>query len=144
LPIISDYSKILNQKGYQVSELKYGFFLHKDFLIELKKSVLLVGFTNGSESQGIAWNESWSCDVPTLIFENNLNVYNGREYKCSTAPYLNQSNGLFFTSIDDFKEKIEFWETNKEKFTPRQWTIENASDEVCSLALYNKIMGLIG
>lgn len=109
------------------------------YLSLLKRSCLLVGFTVGSESQGIAWAEAWSCNVPTLILQNNLRTYKGRRFKCTTAPYLNEENGLFFTDNDDFKLKFDYWEKNKYQFKPRDWVLKNMSDEVSAKKLFEEL-----
>ena len=98
----------------------------------------MLGFVT-AESQGIAWAEAWSTDVPTLILKNTSNVHQGRRYKCSTAPYLQSQNGLFFDDLEDFKIQFKYWETHREQFSPRAWTLENMSDEVCATMLYKKV-----
>ena len=92
-----------------------------------------------SESQGIAWAEAWSADVPTLIWKNDANVYRGRRFNCSTAPYLRPENGLFFNDLEDFKRQFAYWGAHREEFTPRDWTLKNMSDEVCASILYKKV-----
>lgn len=139
---VKPYMEFLSQKGLQTNHLvrsgkiSYAQAQYREFL---RRSGLMIGFTVGSESQGIAWTEAWSTDVPTLILRNNYNVYGGRKYSCSTAPYLTLENGLFFDDFDDFKVKFAYWQTHRNQFTPREWTIKHMSDEVCALQLYRKI-----
>ena len=106
--------------------------------MELQKSKLLIGFSTG-ESQGIAWAEAWACDVPTLIIKNDFHIQKGKKYKTSTSPYLCDENGLFFDDLNDFSKKFKFAISNLEKFQPREWIINNMSDEYSSLLLYNFI-----
>jgi hypothetical protein len=98
----------------------------------------MVGFVT-DESQGIAWAEAWATDVPTFLWENNQHLYNGRKYTCTTAPYLNNQNGVFFNDLEDFKHKIKSWINNDYNLTPRKWCVENMSDEVCAKNLINII-----
>jgi len=138
--ILTPYVRYILQKGYEVEIIRYGFFKQRDFLLSLQRAQLMIGFPlNGAESQGIAWAESWSMDVPTMIWRNEINTFLGRTYRCSTAPYLNDQTGLFFDSIEDFKYKFALWENKKVQFTPRNWTLLNMSDEVCARQLYQKI-----
>lgn len=136
---IEPYFFYLKSKGYLVEVLKYGEFTHSQFLSLLQQSCLLVGFVT-DESQGIAWAEAWSSNVPTLIWKNSQNKLNGRIYNCSTAPYLNKFNGLFFNNLEHFKIQFSYWEENQSLFTPREWVLNNLSDEVCSEHLFNFVI----
>lgn len=107
----------------------------------LQRSALMIGFTVGSESQGIAWAEAWACDVPTLILRNTVNTYQGRTYNCSTAPFLTDATGLFFDNLNHFKTQFGFWQAHREKFTPLAWVLRNMSDEVSARLLYGHITG---
>ena len=133
---IEPYVDYLIKNNHEVKVLNYGEFNHQGFLLELQKSKLLVGFVT-DESQGIAWAEAWSCNVPTLLLKNEYHELHGRRYKCSTAPYLCHENGLFFNNLNDFVIKLEYALKNINKFKPREWVINNMSDEYCSLFLYN-------
>lgn len=135
---VAPYADYLRSLGWNVNMIKYGNFTHFEYLKLLQSSCLMLGFVK-SESQGIAWAEAWSTNVPTLICKNISNVYLGRRYDCSTAPYLHPQNGLFFDDLEDFKRQFNYWETHREQFSPRNWTLENMSDEVCATMLYKKI-----
>jgi hypothetical protein len=132
---VSPYADYLRGLGWPVKVLQYGTFTHDQYLHMLQNSCLMLGFVI-DESQGIAWAEAWSVDVPTLIWENNSNVSKGRSYKSSTAPFLCDQNGLFFKEFEDFKTQFNYWVTHKEQFSPREWTLQNMSDEICAAKLY--------
>lgn len=136
---IEPYVIFLRELGFKVEVLHYGSFSHNEYCDLLQKSCLMIGFVR-DESQGIAWAEAWSTDVPTLLWRNDQNTIQGRLLKTSTAPYLCERNGLFFQDFNDFKIQFTYWLNNREQFKPRAWTIENMSDEVCAKQLYNKVM----
>lgn len=140
---VNPYIDFLIHAGWQVDVLvrsrDHG-YTPEQYRKLLRNSCLMIGFTVGSESQGIAWTEAWSTDVPTLILRNNSNILKGRRYSCSTAPYLNQMNGLFFDDLEDFKVQFSHWESHRDQFTPRAWTLVNMSDEVCASMLYKKVL----
>jgi hypothetical protein len=115
-------------------------YTHIEYRELLRNASLMIGFTIGSESQGIAWSEAWAMDVPTLIFRNTTNILRGRKYNCSTAPYLNNDNGLFFDNFADFKSKFEYWISRRDEFNPRAWLVNNLSDEVCASKLYSRAL----
>ena len=133
---VQPYVEYLEQCGYHVVIMKYGSFDHDQYLMHLRRSCLMIGFVT-DESQGIAWAEAWSADVPTLIWKNTSHLQQGRIYRSSTAPYLCEQNGLFFDNIEDFKIKLDSWVSNQKQFTPREWTLENMSDEICAAKLLN-------
>jgi hypothetical protein len=135
---VEPYAEYLRSLGWHVQIIKYGAFSHSQYLESLNKSCLMLGFV-GNESQGIAWAEAWSADVPTLIWRNTSNVWGGRRFACSTAPYLTSQNGLFFDGLEDFKMQFAYWEAHREQFKPRAWTLENMSDEVCASILCKKV-----
>jgi hypothetical protein len=137
--LIDDVNHFLQSKGYLVKVLDYGSYNHMEYKAELNEACLLIGFTNGSESQGLAWAESWSMDVPTLILKNVTQNYRGREFECSTAPYLADDNGSFFIDYADFKNQFLQWEEGKKTYSPRNWVKKNMTDSVCSLTLYRRL-----
>jgi len=136
---IEPYTEHLLNMGWKVEVMRYGSFSHDKYRAALQHACLMIGFVT-DESQGIAWAEAWSCDVPTLIWRNTSNIYNGRHYKCSTAPYLCEDNGLFFDDLEHFKEQFAYWQNQTNLFQPRHWTLENMSDEICSKQLYTKVI----
>ena len=138
---IGPYIKFVQDKGWDIRVLRYGTYAHDEYREALKSSCLMVGFVR-DESQGLAWLEAWSSDVPTLLWRNSVNESYGRRYECSTAPYLNSDNGLFFGDLEDFVRKFNYWEKHQELFRPRKWVLENMTDEVCAAALYKKAMSL--
>jgi hypothetical protein len=100
----------------------------------------MVGFVI-DESQGLAWAEAWSADVPTLIWRNIENSNRGRSYVTSTAPYLSINTGLFFDDFENFKIIFAKWESKKDEFRPREWVLENMSDEVCARLICQLAIG---
>ena len=135
---VGPYIDYLRAEGWEVQVIQYGTFNHHEYLDLLQQSCLMLGFVV-CESQGIAWSEAWSTDVPTLIWRRTSNVFRGRHYKNSTAPYLAPQNGLFFNDLEDFKIQFKYWLTHREQFSPRKWILENMSDEVCAATLYQKV-----
>ena len=128
---IQKYADELIHRGYKVTVINYGFYSADEYRNQLQNSLLMIGFSK-DESQGIAWSEAWSCDVPTLIWKNEEPVYLGVKYEGSTAPYLTADTGKFFDDLDSFIELIETWEKHTLTFSPRKWCIENMSDEACA------------
>lgn len=132
---VSDYVPVLKRRNYSVSLVAHGSYTPEEFLLNLRRASLMVGFST-SESQGIAWAEAWSADVPTLLwFQDQYTWAGGRTFATSTAPYLCNSTELFFTNVAEFEDALTRWETSKETFHPRRWVLDNMSDEVCARRL---------
>ncbi len=126
----------LEKFGYQVEIIQYGCYTNEQYLQALQHATLMVGFSK-SESQGIAWAEAWSADVPTLIIRNDRVTYRHKTFKSSTAPYLSPQTGMFFNDLLDFENVFNDWKKNQDKFNPRQWVMDHLSDEKCAQELCN-------
>ena len=135
---VEPYVHLLEKMNYKVKVIKYGSYSLSEYLLELQKSVLMVGFVT-DESQGIAWAEAWSTNVPTFLWYNDSNTYRGRAYNCTTSPYLSNDTGVFFDDIHDFEIKFRQWERQEFNFEPRKWCIDNMSDVVCAQKLLSII-----
>lgn len=131
---VSDCIEILQQRGYHVELIEYHKYTHSQYYDVLRRAYLMIGFVR-SESQGLAWAEAWSMDVPTLIWRNDSYALRGKTWRASTAPYLTDETGLFFTDWQEFENALDQWEQYPERFHPRAWILENMSDEVCARKL---------
>ena len=138
---VEPYVTLLRKLNCEVKVMNYGNFTHKEYLENLNESILMIGFVT-DESQGLAWSEAWSCDVPTFIWRNTNNIYKGRKYNCSTAPYLSDETGLFFDNINDFEIYMNNFLSGQYRFQARDWVLKNMSDEVCAKQLYYHINNL--
>jgi len=141
IPNTIPYQDAAKSLGYKIIVLKYGEFVHSSFIEILQSSILLVGFVT-NESQGIAWAEAWSCNVPTFIWENKIASYAGKFFSASPAPYLNSENGIFFNGVNDFKRKLELFKSGKLSFNPRGWVENNMTDKVSAQMLINKVFNI--
>lgn len=130
---IERYAELLVQRGYAVDRLDYGTFTPSGYRERLRRCGVLVGFS-GSESQGLAWAEAWSVNVPTLLWFQDRNSSHGRWYASSTAPYLTDATGRFFRDPADFLRQLEAVEEGA-SLAPRAWVLHNMSDEVCARRL---------
>ncbi len=136
---VEPYAEYLRSLGVRVEILHYGNFRHQQYRELLHQSYLMLGFVT-DESQGIAWAEAWAADVPTLLWRNTSNIFKGRHYHCSTAPYLCDQNGIFFDDLEHFKQQFAYWQSHRSRFAPRDWVLMNMSDEACARQLYKKVI----
>ena len=134
LATVAHCAAILGRRDYRVNVVAYGSYARDEILLNLRRASLLVGFADG-ESQCIAWGEAWSVDVPTLLWFQDHNTIAGRSISTSTAPYLCDSTGLFFSGVASFERQLTRWEASSESFRPRRWVLDNMSDTVCARQL---------
>jgi hypothetical protein len=135
---IDPYKQWMESLGYEVRVIKYGQYNLEEFRLQLHSASLLVGFVK-DESQGLAWAEAWASDVPTLLWENSEIIFRNKVIESSTAPYLSDLTGSFFKNIYDFKISFESWRSRNKVYAPRQWVLNNMSDEVCARNLCDAI-----
>lgn len=140
---VEPYVRMLEGKGYTVSAVAYGNYMPPDYRALLRRAAVMIGFAS-QESQGIAWAEAWSADVPTLLFHPGRTSYPHPRYRgvlfdTTTAPYLTRETGLFFRDPAEFENVFAQWERERDTFHPRRWVLANMSDEasarrLCELA----------
>jgi hypothetical protein len=136
---VAPYAALVAAKGYAVATLEYGSYTREQFRQLLRESRLMIGFS-AAESQGIAWAEAWSTDVPTLLWYTGEHVFThprarGRILRTSTAPHLTDATGRFFPDLDAFATLFARWEAGELQWAPRAWVLKNMSDEACARRL---------
>jgi len=92
---IGDYINFVKFLGYIPKIIEYNKYNGNKFKKILNESILLVYFSN-HESQGLATAEAWSCNTPTLIWNNQETIINNFKMKSSCCPYLTKECGNFF------------------------------------------------
>jgi hypothetical protein len=130
----------LKLKKIKHTVIEYGKYKYPDYLKVLNKSKYII-YLQKVESQGLALQEAWSHNIPTLVWNPGFFTYaNGHTlYGKISAPYLNDANGIFFKDIEEFPKKLDLFLKNIDDFTPRKYCIENLSDKVSA----EKYIGII-
>ncbi len=131
----------LIEYGWKIIQLKYGSYTQNEFKQKLNLCKIAV-FISRSESQGIALVESWSMDVPTLVWNPQQLTYQNRVYSTvSACPYLTETTGLEWVTIAELDKLLDNLEINLSSFRPRQWVLENMTDE-CSAKELLRILSI--
>ena len=117
----------LNKKEYKIKIIKYGEYSKKNYLKYLQQTKYMIFFSQ-SESQGLSLFESWSCNIPTFIYDQKYWIYKKTRYLSSSAPYLSKDTGVSFKNFKKFKNKIELFQKNK--YSPRKWINKNATIKI--------------
>lgn len=121
---------LLRRRGLKHTLIQYGSYTAEEYRARLKNARCAI-FLSRSESQGIALAESWSMDVPTLVWEPSSFSFNGHEFKeTSSCPYLNQKTGVAWKSISELELLFDVFLYEENKFSPRSWVLANMTDRI--------------
>lgn len=124
---------VLRSQGYQGLIFKYGAYSQYRYREALSRASFAI-FLVGTESQGIAQLQAWSCDVPSLVLEQNSfspSPSSKAIVPASSSPYLTTMTGRFF-NIEESSVAIDQFIGDLKTFEPRSWVIKNMSIEVSS------------
>jgi len=116
----------LTKKKINFKVIRYGFFSKQKYYELLKNTKILIYFSI-TESQGLAMQEAWSMNVPTLVYKYSLFIHEKKKFKGSSSPYLNNNCGFFFKDFEDFT--IKFKKLNNKRLSPQKWLNENMSQD---------------
>ena len=131
---VDSIHELLVLHGWEVEIIQYGNYNQSNYKAALE-TVAFAVFISQSESQGLALAEAWAMDVPTLVWENRGLVTFHHFYHSNSAPYLNSSVGLPWKNLIELNEILISLENELDKFSPRDWVLENMSDEISALQL---------
>lgn len=135
---IMDYINFVKSLGYKTKIIEYNKYNRKEYKEALNKSILLIFFSN-HESQGLASGESWSCNTPTLVWNNKQTIIGKYKIESLCCPYLNNECGDFFSGFEDFKDIFINSINNYNKYNPRKWILENMTYKISIENLINLI-----
>lgn len=127
---------ILKKQGFNPKRLRYGSYDKERLKKKLSKSLFAV-FITRSESQGIAFAESWAMDVPTIVWDPQepLVIRGKSHWPVAACPYLQPSNGLLWRNQNELTGLIQNIGNFVPLFSPRSWVMQNMSDEVSARLL---------
>lgn len=133
---ISLLTKIQEILAVPATVFSYGSFNHKDYLEALSESPYLI-YLAKSESQGLALQEAWAHDVPTLVkksthWEGVGLTWDAQQINC---PYLTPELGVIFENIEELPIMIERVST----LHPKQYCDKNLSDRASAQLLLELI-----
>lgn len=129
--ILEATTKYLNSKGIPFHVIKYGNFKHEEYLSLLEPALGIV-YLSASESQGLALQEAWIRNTPSLVWDRGYWEYesNKFEHELISSPYLTNESGLQFRNISEIPEKIDDFLKKIPEFRARDYCLRELSDEV--------------
>ncbi|MDF2434013.1 MAG: hypothetical protein JWP44_3644 [Mucilaginibacter sp.] len=146
--VLNPILKILKDRNLVVQIIRYGAYTHAELQKTLSKVKAAI-FLSESETQGIAYQQILSSDIPILAWDRSgywqdPHYYPERvKYKpVSSVPYWDERCGVKFTDAEDFKEKLDGFLASLNEFKPRKYILENLTLEICAekyLQIYREV-----
>lgn len=121
--------ELLETHGWELRTVVYGAYDRTRYRDELSQCSFAVVFSS-SESQGLSLAESWSMDVPTLVWEYGRYRHDGATWTSSSAPYLSPMTGAQFANVPELLPLLSPDAEWRRAVRPREWVLENMTDEV--------------
>ncbi|MUG94046.1 glycosyltransferase family 1 protein [Scytonema sp. UIC 10036] len=139
LDLLEPICRILTQKKLSFEQLRYGFYHPQDYRQALKRCRAMI-FLCEHESQGLAYQECLSSDIPILAWDRgecldpNRFKWGMPHIPATSVPYWDERCGVKFKDIHEFPIRLgEFLEKlNSQQFSPRNYILENLTLEKCA------------
>ena len=129
----------LHRRKLKFAELRYGSYEEADFRALLARSRAMI-FLSESESQGLAYQECLSCDVPVIAWDQgwwldpNRFQWGDPNVRATSVPYFDSRCGDRFRNLEEFEIKFDlfFDRAHRQEFDSRAFILENLTLELCS------------
>lgn len=138
--LIAPIQQELERRRLKTAVIRYGFYEEEDFHALVNRSKAMI-FLCEHETQGIAYQQVLSCNVPILAWNRggewrDPNFYPERVQfgPVSSVPYWDRRCGLTFASEADFSSALEDFleKSNRKVFAPRDYVLEHLTLEHCA------------
>jgi glycosyltransferase involved in cell wall biosynthesis len=138
--LIAPIKSCLEQRGLKIAVIPYGSYLEEEFHSLLARSRAMV-FLCEHETQGIAYQQALSCEVPILAWDRG-GFWQDPSYfphkvkftPVSSVPYWDDRCGVKFKDISEFPTKLEEFldKLKAQSLAPRDYILENLTLEKCA------------
>jgi hypothetical protein len=135
--LIDPIRSALRARGRSVREMRYGFYREQDFHAALGECRTMI-FLCEHETQGIAYQQALSCNVPILAWDRGGYWQDPGYYPnqvkfgpVTSVPYWDDRCGRTFKQADEFASQWDwFWEEYcASRFRPRDYILETLTLE---------------
>lgn len=122
--VLSSVLKTVESTDINPILLNYGDYNIDEFRNNLSQCFLAI-FLSRVETQGMAMNECWAMDVPTIHWTDSRKLFDQFQH---SAPLLTQHTGRYFCIADELRKLLSdlSW---LETCNPKGWMLENLSLE---------------
>lgn len=137
LTLIEPIRAALRKRGLSVREIRYGYYRERDFHAVLGQCRSMI-FLCEHETQGIAYQQALSCNVPILAWGRGGFWQDPAYYPdkvrfepVTSVPYWDDHCGRTFKTIDEFAPQWdEFWRDHRDgRYRPRDYILETLTLE---------------
>jgi hypothetical protein len=136
---VTPIKQILTERELSFEELRYGSYNQADYQKALSRCRAMI-FLCEHESQGLAYQECLSTDVPIIAWDTgeclDSNRFSwGMPYIPATSvPYWDERCGVKFKDINEFPIQLKEFlhKLNHQQFAPRDYILENLTLEKCA------------
>ncbi|RZK58195.1 MAG: glycosyltransferase family 1 protein [Pedobacter sp.] len=144
---LSPLLHILEQHKLSYEVVTYGNYTHQSLTESLERCNNAI-FLCEHESQGMAYQQILSSDVPILAWERESFWLDPSFYPdkvqftpSSSVPYWDKNCGVKFKNLEDFERQLLLFLDKKKEglFNPRAYILENLSLEKCAQHYFNII-----
>ncbi len=137
---IKPVTDLLNKQKIKFELLEYGKFTHIKYFTILSIARAMI-YLSDSESQGLALNEAWMANIPTLVYDRGFFKNADLFWKAEkiSAPYMSSECGLFFHDLEELNSTLTKFLQSLESFNPRQYSLSNFTDKLCA----NKLLKIL-
>lgn len=134
---LEQVQKILDTQKIQYTCIRYGSYSESSFQIALRRAKYVI-WIGCSESQGIAFSEILSCNIPILVWDTSSlgqSLFQGASFiqeeldyeGVTSAPYFDDSCGIRIFHASELSDSIEQMELLYSQFSPRAYVLKNLS-----------------
>jgi hypothetical protein len=148
--LIEPIRQVLRESGRSFREIRYGQYVEEQFRLALSECRSMI-FLCEHETQGIAYQQALSCNVPILAWDHggywqdpSYFPHKVKFQPVSSVPYWDQRCGRTFAAIDELENAWPaFWdECRSGGFSPRDYILENLTLEKCASAYLHHVRSL--
>lgn len=148
--ILNRIIRHLDEMGHSYTVLRYGRHHHSQYLHALRRSKAMI-FICEHETQGLAYQEAMSCNIPVLAWDEGelvdptLTAYVNTHMEVTSVPYFDDECGMKFKMANFEQICDEFWQ-KLSSFNPRHYVENNLSPELSAthyLAEYAQLLSTV-
>ena len=119
----------LNAKSLRYKILKYGHYNQKE-ISQYAKNCKFGIIIDKTESQGFAIQELMSLNLPLIIWDYEINDFNGQKVKGTSVPWWDDELcGIKLKSLSDIENNFDKFINNVDKYSPINFVSEHLTYE---------------
>jgi hypothetical protein len=118
----------LKRRGLSWESIRAGSYSEQEYLAKLRRSRAMI-FLSEHETQGLAYLEALSCNVPVLAWDQGwwldpkAKLYESKPVPASSVPYFSPECGLTFSTVSQFSPALDQFLSGC--YQPRDYVVRN-------------------